>query len=268
MLEKLRSRAHQTYSAYCATVNGRPGTVLPVNIPDDIHDLSAFGGTKGAVINKSPSNSPHGSSVPSPDSAFSGDVANSGNSQHSSHSPHSLLRHSPLTYSSDGSPPHKTDTQALAQISYGSIPSTSSVSEEIQRSQFGLSYSSAQDTTPTQRVPDFQPSSLFIPQEQSLLPLDNGYTTPSEGTQFPAPQNGGQQQTALMPLPTEDILNLDFESLGLPQISQQPMQYSQFPQLQQFQDIIMDEGTSTRAAQTPQDDVWWKFVDDLGIQRI
>lgn len=73
-----------------------------------------------------------------------------------------------------------------------------------------------------------------------------------------------------MPLPTgEEILDFDFEALGLPEISQQPMQYSQFPQLQQFQDIIMDEGTSsTRTPQIPQDDVWWKFVDDLGIQRI
>jgi hypothetical protein len=72
-----------------------------------------------------------------------------------------------------------------------------------------------------------------------------------------------------MSLPTgEEILDFDFEALGLLQISQQPMQYSQFPQLQQFQDIIMDEGTCTRTPPIPQDDVWWKFVDDLGIQRI
>lgn len=273
MLEKLRGRAHHAYSSYCATVNGRPGNLLPLNLPDDIHDLSAFGGTKGAVINKSPSNSPHGSNAPSPDSTLSGEIpANSAHSQRSSHSPRSLSRHSPLAYSnsSDGSsPPHQPDTQAIAQIPYGSLPSTGSVPEEIQQSQFGLSYSAAQDATPTQSVPDFRPPSLFVPQEQTLLPLENAYVTTTESTQFPPSQNGGHQQAPLVSLPIEEeILDFDFEALGLPQISQQPMQYSQFPQLQQFQDIIMDEGTSTRAPQIPQDDVWWKFVDDLGIQRI
>lgn len=277
MLEKLRSRAHHTYSAYCATVTGRPGTLLSINLPDDIHDLSAFGGTKGAVINKSPSNSPHGSSAPSPDSTLSGDIpANSAHSQHSSHSPHSLSCHSPLAYSSDGSSPsHQPDTQAIAQISYGSTPSSGSVvPEEVQQSQqFGLSYSAAQDATPTQSVPDFRPPSLFISREQTLLPLENRFATPTESTQFPPSQNDGQQQqqTPLsMSLPTEELLDFNFEALGLPQISQPPMQYSQFPQLQQFQDIVMDEdeGTSTRTPQIPQDDVWWKFVDDLGIQRI
>lgn len=268
MLEKLRSRAHHTYSAFCATVNGHPGTHLSLNLPDDIHDLSAFGGTKGAVINKSPSNSPHGSNAPSPDSTLSGDIA--AHSQHSSHSPHSLSRHSPLAYSSDGSsPPHQPDTQAIAQIPYGSLPSTGSVPEEVRQSQFGLSYSAAQDATPTQSVPDFRPPSLFVPQEQTLLPLENGFVTPTESTQFPPSQNGGHQQAPLVSLPIdEEILDFDFEALGLPQISQQSMQYSQFPQLQQFQDIVMDEGMSTRAPQIPQDDVWWKFVDDLGIQRI
>ncbi|KAI0255861.1 fungal-specific transcription factor domain-containing protein, partial [Lactifluus subvellereus] len=66
MLEKLRDRAHHTYSAYCANINGGPQTVVPPNLPDDIHELSAFGGTKGAVINKSPSGSPQGSGAPSP----------------------------------------------------------------------------------------------------------------------------------------------------------------------------------------------------------
>ena len=268
MLEKLRVRAHHTYTTYCATVNGRPGTLLTLNLPD-IHDLSAFGGTKGAVINKSPSNSPHGSNAPSPDSTVSGDIPanSSGHSQRSSHSPHSLSRQSSLAYSSDGSsPPHQPDTQAMAQISFGSIPPTGSVPDEVQ---FGLSYSAAQDATPTQRAPDFRSPALFVPQGQTLLPLEDGYVTPTDSTQFDPSQTGAHQQTPLMPLPTgEDILDFDFEALGLPQISQQPMQYSQFPQLQQFQDIIMDEGTSTRTPQIPQDDVWWKFVDDLGIQRI
>ncbi|KAF8269849.1 hypothetical protein EI94DRAFT_1573121, partial [Lactarius quietus] len=70
MLDKLRSRAHHTYTAYCDSVNGCPGALIPLNLPD-IHDLSAFGGTKGAVITKSPSNSPHGSNAPSPDSIHS-----------------------------------------------------------------------------------------------------------------------------------------------------------------------------------------------------
>ena len=268
MLEKLRSRAHHTYSAYCDTVNGRPVALIPHNLPDDIHDLSAFGGTKGAVINKSPSNSPHGSDAPSPDSTVSGDVpANSVHSQRSSHSPLTLSRQSSLAYSSDGSsPPHQPDTQAIAQTSFGSIPSTCSA---VQQSQFGLSYSTAQEATPTQRVPDFRSSPLFVPQEQTLLPLESGYVAPTESTQFPPSQTDGNQQTPFIPLPTgEEILDFDFESLGLPQMAQQPMQYSQFPQLQQFQDMVLDEGTSTRAPQIPQDDVWWKFVDELGIQRI
>ncbi|KAI0305891.1 fungal-specific transcription factor domain-containing protein [Multifurca ochricompacta] len=125
MLERLRSRAHHTYSAYCATISGGHQAVLPLNLPDDIHDLSAFGGTKGGVINKSPSNSPHGSNAPSPDSTLSGDISTgSVHPQRSSHSPLSLSHHSPLAYSSNGSsPPHQPDTQAMGQISYGSIPS-------------------------------------------------------------------------------------------------------------------------------------------------
>jgi hypothetical protein len=266
MLEKLRSRAHHTYSAYCDTVNGLPGALIPHNLPDDIHDLSAFGGTKGAVITKSPSNSPHGSDAPSPESILSVDVpTNSAHSQRSSHSPLTQSRHSSLAYSSDGSSPPHQDTHAISQTSFGSISSTCS---EVQQPQFGLSYSAAQGATPTQRVPDFRPSPMFVPQEQTLLPLENGYVAPTETSQFPPSQNGGHQQAHLMSLPTEEFPEFDLESLGLPQISQQPMQYSQFPQLQQFQDIILDEGTSSRAPQIPQDDVWWKFVDDLGLQRI
>jgi len=72
-------------------------------------------------------------------------------------------------------------------------------------------------------------------------------------------------------LPTgKEILDIDLEELGFPLGPQQPqpMQYSQFPQLQQFQDIFMDDGTAAPPLQIPQDDVWWQFVDDLGIQRI
>jgi hypothetical protein len=265
MLEKLRARAHHAYSAYCDTVNGRPGAPIPLNLPDDIHDLSAFGGTKGAVITKSPSNSPHGSSAPSPESTLSADIpTNSAHSQCSSHSPLALSRQSSLAYSSDGSsPPRQPDTQARAQASFGSIPSAC---PEVQQSQFGLSYSATQDATPTQHAPDFRAQPLFAPQEQTLLPLESGYGAPAENSQFSTSQNGAGQQQA--PLMSDEFLDFDFEALGLPPISQQPMQYSQFPQLQQFQDMVLDEGTSSRAPQIPPDDVWWKFVDDLGLQRI
>jgi len=269
MLDKLRSRAHHTYTAYCDSVNGCPGALIPLNLPD-IHDLSAFGGTKGAVITKSPSNSPHGSNAPSPDSIHSADVtANSVQSQRSSHSPLTLSRQSSHAYSSEGSsPPHQPDNQAIAQASFGSIPSTCSMVEEVQQSQFGLSYSAAQGATPTQRVPDFQAPPMFVPQDQTLLPLESGYASSSGSTQFPTSQNGGHQQAPPMALPTEEFLDFDFEALGLPQIPQQPMQYSQFPQLQQFQDMITNEGTSSAVPQTPHDDVWWKFIDDLGLERI
>jgi len=65
-------------------------------------------------------------------------------------------------------------------------------------------------------------------------------------------------------------LDFDFEALGLdPVPQQQSMQYNQYPQLQQFQDVFMgDDPSVAQPAQIPMDDVWWKFVDDLGIQRI
>jgi hypothetical protein len=71
-------------------------------------------------------------------------------------------------------------------------------------------------------------------------------------------------------LTAEDTLDVDLAALGLPSMSQQPMQYSLYPQLDQFRDIFMgeNENTGVQPAQMPQDDVWWKFVDDLGIQRI
>jgi hypothetical protein len=73
----------------------------------------------------------------------------------------------------------------------------------------------------------------------------------------------------LAPIPGEEgILDIDLEALGLLPVPQQPMQYNEYPQLQQFQDIFMGEDASARPPQVPLDDVWWKFVDDLGIQRI
>ncbi|KAI0272482.1 hypothetical protein BC834DRAFT_966502 [Gloeopeniophorella convolvens] len=277
MLDRLRSRAHQAYAAYCANMNGGDRNLLPLNLPDDIHDLSAFGGTKGGVINKSPSNSPHGSSAPSPEnnSTLSGEAAAHGVGQippRSSHSPLPLSTQSPLSYSSNGSsPPHQPDTQSV-QLPYGSIPDAS------QQPQFGLPsgpFSNGQEATPTQRSAAFRPQ-LYIPSEQSLLAsLDSGYPVSPENSQFRSPQNGVHQQNSLMTLPTEaeilDFNNLDFEALGLPpvpQITQQPTQYNQYPQLQQFQDVLMDDGATGRTPQMPPDDVWWKFVNDLGIQGI
>jgi hypothetical protein len=118
--------------------------------------------------------------------------------------------------------------------------------------------------TPTQSAPDFR-TSTFVPQERSLLPsLDGGYSVCSDTAQFPpTAQESTHQQDPLTP-----ILDIDLEALGLLPVPQQPMQYDQYPQLQQFQDIFMgDDDTSAQPPQIPQDDVWWKFVDDLGIQR-
>ncbi len=64
------------------------------------------------------------------------------------------------------------------------------------------------------------------------------------------------------------MVKVDLDALGLPPVSQQPMQYSLYPQLEQFRDIFMDDNTSIQPPQVPQDEVWWKFVDDLGIQGI
>lgn len=273
MLEKLRSRAHHTYSTFCPNTSGGPQAPLPIALPDDIHDLSAFGGTKGGVINKSPGNSPPTSNAPSPpdsslSSTVSGDIpANSAHHpQRSSHSPNSLLhQQSPLTYSSSGSSPlHKPDAQVMVQIPYGSgIPPPGSVLPgPVQQSQFELPPypTAAQEVTPTQRAPDFR-SSIFLPQGQSLPPsLEGGYLVSSETA---------HQQNPLVHVPTdEEILDFNFEALGLPSIPQQQIEYSQYPQLQQFQDIFMDDGTGAGPPQIPQDDLWWKFVDDLGIQRI
>ena len=152
----------------------------------------------------------------------------------------------------------------MTQVSYGCIPGP------IQQPQFGLSYTTDQDTTPTQRAPDFQPS-MFLPHDHSLLPsLETGYSVSQETAQFrPTALEGTQQQNPLASMPVEGFLDFDFEALGLlPVPQQQPMQYNQYPQLQQFQDIFMGDDPSVQPPQTPMDDVWWKFADDLGIQRI
>src|SRR6266576_1143404 len=68
MLEKLCVRARHTYAAFSSNAGGGP-QMIRVTLPDDIHDLSAFGGTKGGVI-KSPASSPP-KDTPSPDSSLS-----------------------------------------------------------------------------------------------------------------------------------------------------------------------------------------------------
>jgi hypothetical protein len=152
-------------------------------------------------------------------------------------------------------------------MSYGSIPPpVGSILGPVQQQQFGLSYPTEQDVTPTQSAPNFRPSP-FVPQDQSLLPsLDCGYSVSPDTAQFLSTAQGSarQQQDPLAPM-----LDIDLEALGLLPDPQRPMQYNQYPQLQQFQDIFMsDDDTSARPPQIPQDDVWWKFADDLGIQRI
>jgi hypothetical protein len=113
---------------------------------------------------------------------------------------------------------------------------------------------------------------MFVPHDQSLLAsLETGYSVSQETAQFhPTAQEGTQQQNPLASMPVEEgFLDFDFEALGLlPVPQQQPMQYNQYPQLQQFQDIFMGDDPSVQPPQTPMDDVWWKFADDLGIQRI
>jgi len=241
MLEKLRRRAYQIYSTYTSNLNGGPQALLPHTAPDDIHDLSAFGGTKGSVISKSPTNSPQGSSAPSPDSltSVSADVT----TNTVVHPPRSSQSPISLAFSSGGSSPlHQSDSPHA--VSYGPIPQPQAgfIPGPDQQSQFALQYPTGtpQDATATQGAPNVGPSLL-------------------------------EQQNPLASLPSgEEILDIDLEELGLPLGPQQPqpMLYSQFPQLEQFQDIFMDDGTAARPLQIPQDDVWWQFVDDLGIQRI
>jgi hypothetical protein len=240
MLEKLCTRARHTYATFCSNTSRGSQTTVPLTLPDDIHDLSAFGGTKGGVI-KSPASSPPKGDTPSSESSLS---AGSGDC-----------------------PANSTQPPAA-----GPVPGPI---QQQQQSQYEIPYSAAQNVsgTCTQGTTDFGPS-LYVPQpqEQSMLPsFEGGYSVSSERTQFPPPsQESAHQQNPMVLLTAEDTLDVDLAALGLPSMSQQPMQYSLYPQLDQFRDIFMgeNENTGVQPAQMPQDDVWWKFVDDLGIQRI
>jgi hypothetical protein len=238
MLEKLCARACHTYATFCSNADGGPQTTL-ITLPDDIHDLSAFGGTKGGVI-KSPASSPPKDTPPSP--------------------------HLSLSAVSEG------DCPSVSARS----PSAGSNTCPLQQSPYAMPYTTAataQDATPTQASPDFRPS-LFVqtPQEQqSMLPsFERGYSVSSEGTQFsssPPSQESAHQQNQMVLLPREG-LEFDLEALGLPPVSQQPMQYNLYPQLDQFRDILMGENTDVQPPHVPQHEVWWKFIDDLGIEGI
>ena len=239
MLEKLCTRARHSYATFCSNTSMGSQTTHPLTLPDDIHDLSAFGGTKGGVI-KSPASSPPKGDTPSSESSLS---------------------------TGSGDCPANSAQQQQQQ-------------QQQQQSQYGMPYSTAQDVTGTGAqqgtTTDYGPS-LYVPQpqEQPMLPsFEGGYSVSSEGTQFPptSQQESAhqQQQNPMVLLTTEDALDVDLAALGLPPMSQQPMQYSLYPQLDQFRDIFMgeNENASDQSPQMPQDDVWWKFVDDLGIQRI
>jgi hypothetical protein len=239
MLEKLCARARHTYATFYSNAGGGPQTIL-ITLPDDIHDLSAFGGTKGGVI-KSPANSPPKDTPSSPDSSMS---AVSGGD-------------------STSIPPQS--------------PSIGSNTYPVQQSQYVTPYTSAtaaQDATLTQTSPDFGPSVFAqTPQEQQLMlpPFERGYSSvPSEGTQFsssPLSQESAHQQNPTVLLPREG-LEFDLEALGLPPVSQETMQYSLYPQLEQFRDIFIDENTDVQPPQFSQHQVWGRFIDDLGIQGI
>jgi hypothetical protein len=226
MLEKLCSRARHTYSTFSSnTTSGGAQTTVLLTLPDDIHDLSAFGGTKGGVI-KSPASSPPKGDTPSPESTTLSAVSGDGSATSAQPGP---------------------------------------IQQQQQQSQYGMPYSTAQDAPP-----DFS-SPLFAPQEQTMLPsFEGGYSVSPERAEFPPPsqESAQQQDNPMLLLSTDDALEFDLEALGLPPISQQPMQYSLYPQLEQFRDILMGGDTSVQPPQMPQDDVWWEFVGDLGIQRI
>jgi hypothetical protein len=230
MLEKLCARARHTYATFSSNAGGRP----IITLPDDIHDLSAFGGTKGGVI-KSPASSPpkDASSPDSSQSAVSGADCPSRSAQ------------SPTA----GSNPCPVQQQAQYVMPYTAV--------------------AAQDTIPTQTSPDFEPS-MFVQtkEQQSMLPsFEGGYSVPSEGTQFSSSPSQESALNSMVLLPREG-LEFDLEALGLPPVSQQSMQYSLYPQLEQFRDIFVGENTNVQLPQVPQHDVWWRFIDDLGIQGI
>lgn len=239
MLEKLCARARHTYATFCSNT-GRGPQITPITLPDDIHDLSAFGGTKGGVI-KSPASSPP-KDTSSPESSLS-------------------------AVSGGDCPPRSAQSPTA-----GHNPC------QVQRSQYVMPYTGttaapapAQDATPRQTSPDFAPSMFVQPEEQQpILPsFERGYSVSSEGTLFSSSplQVSEHQQNPMTLLPREG-LEVDLEALGLPTVSQEPMQYSLYPQLEQFRDIFMGENTDVQPPQVPQDEVWWKFVDDLGIQGI
>jgi len=237
MLEKFCARARHTYATFCSNGGGGGSQAAPPTLPDDIHDLSAFGGTKGGVI-VSPANSPKDTS--SPDSSL---------------------------------PAVSADCPLIS--GHSSPAGSISGPGRVQQSQYGMPYSTATavqegSPTPTHTSSDFGPSIFVQTQEQHMLPtFESGYPVPSEGTQSYSylSQESARQQNRMVLFPGEN-LKVDPEALGLPPVSQQPMQYSLYPQLEQFRDIFMDDNTSVQPPQIPQDEVWWKFVDDLGIQGI
>ena len=237
MLQKLCARASYTYMAFCSNPEGGPQTT-PITLPDDIHDLSAFGGTKGGVI-KSPASSPP-KDTPSPDSTLSAVSGGDGSS---------ISAHSPLA---------ECNPYPVEQSQYVMPYTTASVQGAT--------------PTPTPTSLDFGPS-IFVqtPQEQSILPsFERGYSVPLEGTQLSSSsplQDSVPQQNPMVLLPREGV-ECDLEALGLPPVSQQPMQYNLFPQLDQFRDILMGEDTDVQPPPVPQHEVWWRFIDDLGIQGI
>jgi hypothetical protein len=233
MLEKLCARARHTYATFCSNAGGGPQTT-PITLPDDIHDLSAFGGTKGGVI-KSPASSPP-KDTPSPDSS--------------------------LSAVSGGDCPLKQAQSLPAECN-------------LQQPQYLMPYTTApaQDATPTptQTSPDFGPS-MFVQtphEQQSMLPcFERGYSVHLEGTQFSSPLQESAHQENPMVLLSREGLEYDLEALGVPPVSQQSMQYNLYPQLDQFRDIFMGENTDVQPPQVPQQEVWYRFIDDLGIQGI
>ena len=218
MLEKLCNRARHTYATYYSN-SGGPPTTQSLTLPDDIHDLSAFGGTKGGVV-KSPASSP---------------------------------------------PKGDTSSSSPSPAASGDCSANSAQPPPMQQSQYGIPYSAcAQDVSGgAQGAPqDFTPS-LYMPQEQSMLPsFENEYSVASEGTQYPPPsQECAHQQNPLV-LPPAENSEIDPEGFGYPH---QPMHYGMYPRPEQFQDIFVDENTGVQTPQNPQDDAWSMFVSSFGF---
>jgi len=213
MLEKLCNRARHTYATYCSN-SGGPPTTHSLTLPDDIHDLSAFGGTKGGVV-KSPASSPPKGDTPS----------------------------------SDSSPAASGDCSAA----------------NSEQSQYGIPYSTcAQDVNGgTQGAPQDFTRSLYMPQEQSMLPsFENRYLVPSGGTQYPPPSQENAHQQNLLVIPPAEENEVDLDAFGYPH---QPMQYNPYPRPEQFQDIFVGEDTGVQPPQNPQEDAWSMFVRSFGF---